>query len=84
LDGLLQGAGIEVSEMRREHGQMAAQLAQGNPNWKAKWRDYMIAAHAAQRPYRLVTINVTDFQCLGDRVFRPIEFQDGIADGSIR
>lgn len=84
LDGLLRGANINVSDMQMDHGRKAAQLAAADPNWKQKWRDYMIAAHAYFAPHYLVTANVRDFVCLGDRVKLPQDFKDGVADGSIR
>lgn len=84
LDGLLGGAGIEVSEMLMEHGRKAAILARGDQNWRQKWRDYMIAAHAFNPPYRLITRNVKDFQCIGGRVLTPTDFMTGIRNGTVR
>ena len=84
LDGLLYGAGIAVSDMLMEHGRRAAELARGDPKWKERWRDYLIAAHAAYAPYRVVTENIKDFACLGARAIRPSDFKYGILDGTIR
>jgi predicted nucleic acid-binding protein len=84
LDAMLFGAGIQVSEMLMIHAQYAASFAQADADWKVRWRDYMIASHAAIPPTYVVTENVKDFQCLGARAVRPAEFRRGIENRTIR
>jgi predicted nucleic acid-binding protein len=70
--------------MFMDHARKAAMLAQGDANWKRNWRDYMIAAHAVTQPYRLVTLNINDFRCLGARAMHPSDFQQGVERGTLR
>jgi predicted nucleic acid-binding protein len=83
LDRLLRGAGVDVSRMLMFHGRQAAEFAQGARDWKDHWRDYMIAAHAANPPTYLVTFNIKDFGCLSGRAVTPPDFQEGIRSGRI-
>ena len=83
LDGLLHAGGIFVSEMLMEHARFAATFAQEAADWKSRWRDYMIAGHAAIAPRHLITADTRGFGCLGKRAVRPGDFMDGIEDGSI-
>ena len=84
LDGLLRAAGIETTEMSRAHARRAAEFASEDPDWRTNWRDYMIAAHAAYAPFRLVTFNIDDFRCLGARAMTPPDFKSGIENGTLR
>ncbi len=84
LDGLLSGAGIRVARMDKGHAACGAQFAIEEGQWETHWRDYMIGAHAAYPPWRMITNNTKHFEpFLGTRVLTPGDFSAGVDKGEI-
>lgn len=84
LDGLLTGAGVRVARMDKNNAMCGAQFAVQGTEWEDHWRDYMIGAHAAYPPWRMITNNVRDFEpFLGVRVLTPTDFSDRVDKGEL-
>lgn len=82
IDRVLNKAGIEIKPMRNQEAIQTAQIcgvvnSTKDPDFRNKWRDYMIGAYAINPPYLLVTNNIKDFKFLERRVVSPIDIMSG-------
>lgn len=75
VDHWLKGLGITIDWYRHTEAMRAVEISISMGDFSRNWRDYMIASHAFYAPWIVVTNNVKDFACLGDRVWTPSDVQ---------
>lgn len=87
LDRMLRAADVDVDETHMWHGRQAAQFASerakaraDDKDWDKHWKDYLIGAHAAFPPWKVVT-NDPDFAFLHERRITPFEFVERMSRG---
>lgn len=75
FDRLLRKSNIQIEWFRRDNALDSAFLGAQFGDFNKRARDYMIASHAYNPPWIVVTYNKKDFDFLTGRVFDPDEFK---------
>lgn len=68
MDSLLRRLDIKFHRLERSQCVLGGEIGLQCGDFKKHWRDYLIAGHAYNPPYVIITDNIKDFDFLGDRV----------------